>query len=303
MTDEKSEIEIMDEQSEVELGPWFSTYGLITAERILGTYQIKLSQDKLSEAFKSTFSFYHQVLEVPLKHVLNGIVLEQANDYSIYAQKIFIDYLLSAEHSKADEAHGASSREAIENERQQLVILGEEFHKKEIEHLNLIATSQSKLIKITAEFNLALEQAITSVSVSLKQSGSTETKTKIEESITYALTYCDLIDPQLQSNQFLFLEKMNEILKITLNKDLKEEIMEDLTEVLDVVLHFKANIRTYLEQAKEINVQANLFRTQFYDAILRVTELINLLPDYRIDPVQDAANRETLYFDKSIGSP
>ena len=51
----------------------------------------------------------------------------------------------------------------------------------------------------------------------------------------------------------------------------------------------------------EISVQARSYRSQFFDTIIRVTELMKLLPEYKIDPVQDAINRETLYFDKTIG--
>lgn len=290
------------EKSEPELTNLLSTYGLITAERILGKYQINLSQDELIAAIKSSFSFYHQVLRVPLKHVLNGIVLEQAKDYVVYAQKIFIDYLLSAEYNKSNEAQGASTREIIEQERQQLIVIGDDYHKKEMEHFNLIATSQSFLMKITGEFNRVLKDAIASVTTCLKNSGSAETEIKVREAIIYALTYCDLIDPQLQSNQFLFIEKINDVLKITWSDDLKEKIMGCMAKVLDIVLNFKMNTASYLQQAEEISVQANLYRTQFYEAILRITELINLLPDYQIDPIQDASNRETLYFDKNIGA-
>ena len=85
------------EKADNELSQWFSTYGVITAERILGNYKINLAHTDLVGAIKSPFSFYHRLLQVPLKNVLNGIVLQQANDYHIYAQKLFIDYLLSGE--------------------------------------------------------------------------------------------------------------------------------------------------------------------------------------------------------------
>src|SRR5580704_2455101 len=98
-----------EKQTADELSQWYSTYGVITAERILSTYQIALSQSDLLVAVKSPFSFYHQLLQVPLKNVLNGIVLQQANDYHVYAQKLFIDYLLSGESGKPPEAQGAQT--------------------------------------------------------------------------------------------------------------------------------------------------------------------------------------------------
>ncbi|EHL30159.1 hypothetical protein [Legionella drancourtii] len=289
-------------KSEIASSKWFSTYGIITAERILGKYQIKLAQDELITAIKSPFSFYHKLLEIPLKNVLNGIVLQQANDYHIYAQKLFIDYLLSGENSKEEGAQGASTREAMENERQQLVLLGEEYHKNEGEHNNLIASSQAALIKITHEFNVALEQAVTMLATTLKNVGLADAKTKARLAIIHALIFCNLSEPQLQSNPFLFTEKMNEILKISFKEDIKEKIMENLSVLLNIVLNFDANVETFIERGKEMSVRANSFRSEFHDTIIRVMELIKLLPEYRIDLDQDAINREPLYFDKSIGA-
>lgn len=282
--------------SENDMSHWFSTYGLITAERILGRYQIKLAQNDLVSAIKIPFSFYHRLVEIPLKNVLNGIVFEQAKDYHVYVQKLFIDYLLSGENSKNEAAQGAGTREGIENERQQLVSLGEEYHKKELEHNNLIARSQETLIKITRNFNEALQKSISAVTVTLKHDPKS-----VRQAIIHALIHCDLTDPQLQSNQFLFTEKMNEVLKLSFNEDLKAKLMENLSGVLDIVLHFSANVGHFLEQTNEIHVQANSFRSQFYETILRVVELLNLLPEYKIDPIQDEINRESLHFDKSIG--
>ena len=89
-----------DEKLENDISQWFSTYGVITAERILGRYQIQLPQTELVAAVKNPFSFYHKLVELPIRNVLNGIVLQQANDYHIYVQKLYIDYLLSGETSK-----------------------------------------------------------------------------------------------------------------------------------------------------------------------------------------------------------
>lgn len=288
------------EKSEIALSHWFSTYGMITAERVFGKYQIKLASNDLVAAIISPVSFYHKLLAIPLKNVLNGIIMQQANDYHIYAQKLFIDYLLSGENSKAEEAQGGNTRESMENERQQLVTLGEEYHKKEGEHSNLIANSQASLIKITREFNTALETGITSVIATLKSEG--PAKSKVRQAINHALIYCDLTDPQLQSNQFLFIEKMNEILKTSLNEGIKEKIMENMSELLKIVLGFDANVRTYIDQAEEMSLQMNSFRKQFFDTIIRVVDLIKLLPEYKLDPIQDVINREPLYFDKSIGA-
>ncbi|OEH46128.1 hypothetical protein lpari_02861 [Legionella parisiensis] len=156
------------EEIDTELSHWFSTYGIITAERLLGRYNVNLAQTELVVAIRSPFSFYHRMLKVPLRSVLNGIILQQANDYHVYVQKLFIDYLLSGENSKGEEAQGASTREVIEKERQQLVALGDEFNAVQGEHDYLIANSQASLIRIAQIFNTELDKAISSLKKNLR---------------------------------------------------------------------------------------------------------------------------------------
>jgi hypothetical protein len=283
-------------KSEIDVSHWFSTYGVITADRILGRYQIKLASTNLMSAIKSPFSFYHKLLDVPLRNVLNGIVLQQANDYHVYGQKLFIDYLLSGENSKDDASQGAGTRESLENERIDLVALGEEFHQKEGEHNNLIAASQAVLLTITRNFNAAIEQSINAVATTTKQP-----KNAVRQAITHALIYCDLNNPQLQSDPFLFTDSIVEGLKTSVDHEVKAKITENVSGLLEIVLKFDEEIKPFAERAEDMAIQANSYRSQFYNAILRILELLKLLPDYKIDPEQDVINREALNFDKSIG--
>ncbi|WP_454783666.1 hypothetical protein [Legionella sp. WA2024007413] len=288
------------EESDNELSHWFSTYGVITAERILGTYKVNLAQSELVEAIKSPYSFYHRLLRVPLKSVLNGIILQQANDYHVYTQKLFIDYLLSGENSKGEEAQGASTREELENERQQLVNLGDEFHNVQGQHDWLIANSQSALIRVTQIFNTEIEKAIASLRGLLKSMGISEKKSKIRQAINHALIYCNILD--VQNNQYFFIEKINEVLKTPLTEDLERKMAMILSEVVLIDMDFDEQISDFLAQTEEIGQAANSYRTLFYETILRVIDLMKSLPEYKIDPEQDAINREPLYFDKTIGA-
>lgn len=288
------------EEIDNELNQWFSTYGAITAERILGRYNVNLAQTDLVAAIKSPFSFYHRLIQVPLKSVLNGIVLQQANDYHVYVQKLFIDYLLSGENSKGEEAQGAATREIIENERQQLVALGEEFQKVQGDQDYLIANSQRILIQMTQLFNAELEKAISLLNKLLKAAGHKVKKSQIRQAINHALIYCNVIE--IQTNGSLFIAKMNEVLKISLTEDLKGKMLTSLSEILQMNIDFDDQIMDYVQQTDEINRSANSYRNQFFDTIIRVIDLMKSLPEYKIDPEQDAINREPLYFDKSIGS-
>lgn len=287
------------QEIDTELSQWFSTYGAITAERILGRYKINLAQSELVAAIKSPFSFYHRILQVPLKSVLNGIVLQQANDYHVYVQKLFIDYLLSGENAKGEEAQGASTREIIENERQQLVKLGEEFHKAQGQHDNFIATSQSVLIKMTQVFNTEFEKSLSSINKLFKAANFSYKKSHIRQAINHALIYCNMTEVQM--NQTLFIDKMNDVLKAPLSEDLKGKMLTAMSELLQIDMDFDEQIMDYVQQANEVNLLANSYRNQFHDTIIRVIELMKSLPEYKIDPEQDAINREALHFDKSIG--
>ncbi|KTD11151.1 hypothetical protein Lgra_2117 [Legionella gratiana] len=291
-----------EEKANNELSHWFSTYGVITAERILGRYQIALEHTELVEAIKTPTSLYHHLVQVPLRNVLNGIVLEQANDYHVYAQKLFIDYLLSGESAKDEESQGAATREVLERERQQLISLGDEFHKTHGRHDWLIAESQSVLIKVAHLFNVEMEKSINALKSSLKSVNFSGSKSEIRKAIRSGLIYCNIMDDQTKESRLHFIEKMNEILKASLTQDTKERMLFNLEKIFKIASDFNEQIKEFIVKTEEITQAANAFRIQFHDTILRVVELIKALPDYKIDPEQDAINREPLYFDKSIGA-
>lgn len=292
----------MDEiQKNDELSRWFSTYGLITAERILGKYSITLSQDELLEAITTPLSFYRYLLQVPLKNVLNGIVLQQASDYHIYAQKLFIDYLLSGESSKEPDSQGAGTRESLEDERQQLVQLGDEFHKLELEQDNLIASSQASLMKIAHDWNTELETALSKLNTLYKSVNSDIKKSSIRKALNKALIHCDLVKDQSQNSKDVLVDKLNQSLKISPTAEIKETVLMNLGGLLQIIESLDTKLGEFADRTNQMGQQAKSFRTQFYETILRVTELIKLLPEYKINPEQDAINREPLYFDRTIG--
>lgn len=288
-------------ETEKELGQWLSTYGTITAERILGKYQIGLPHDELMITLKSPFSLYHRLLQVPLKNILNGIVFQQANDYHLYAQKLFIDYLLSGESSKGENEQGDLTREALNDEQRQLVLLGEEYHQKKSDHDVLIATSQKALIEFSKKWQLVLDSKIKEVNASLISHGFDVKKSTIKQAIHHAMVHCDLTQLTALKNKYTLIDSMNEIFHLPLTAAMKEALMSLFSELPVISLEFDSLMHEFLQQTKALGSQAQSFREQFYNTILRVTHLIQLLPDYKINPEQDEINREALYFDSSIG--
>ncbi|MDI1351350.1 MAG: hypothetical protein PSV35_01055, partial [bacterium] len=260
-----------------------------------------LPQQELISALKSPYSFYHRLLQIPLKNVLNGIILEQANDYHVYAQKLFIDYLLSGESAKGEDAQGAGTRESLEEERKALVVLGEDFNKTQLEHNSLIARSQSILIKITKEWREAFDSSVSSINATLKTHSQDIKLSLIKTGINHALINLDLSYSQYETNHIHFVDKMNEMIKFSSTTEIKEKLQKDLSKLLHILSNFDQDMAEFLEQVDEMNAIARKYREQFYQSILRVTFLINLLPDYRIDLEQDIINRSSLQFDKTIG--
>lgn len=289
----------MDEATkEMDLSHWFSTYGFITAERILGRYQIHIPQNELAPALKNPRSFYHRIVQVPFRNVLNGIIFQQASDYHVYVQKLFVDYLLSAESAKEEGAQGALTRRSMEDERKNLVELGEEFQQRKLEHNVLISSSQKVLIKCAAQWNTALESAIKALHGLINKAGFSLNKSQIRHAIHHAIAHSDVNmakTPEL-------IDKMNNILAVELTTQLKIDALAILDELLIISDECDSHVHKFDEEIRVMNEQANSFRTQFYETILRVISLIQLLPDYRIDEVQDQINREPLHFDKHIGA-
>lgn len=282
-----------------EFSQWFSTYGLITAERILGHYQINLPQKELLTAIKYPTSFYHKLIQVPLKNVLNGIILQQANDYHIYAQKLFIDYLLSGESGKPPEAQGASIRENLEDERKNLVALGEQFNQQQLDHESFINSSQKTFIQISKQLREQLDSGISLVHRLLRKEKSDITMKLTKDSLIHALIYVGFSVNNPQKDTYI--DSMSEALKIKIDDSLKKQLIEQLSSFFDVLVNADSTINQLMSHVADISSAARSYRTRFYESVLRVVELINLLPEYRINPAQDAVNRESLYFDNTIG--
>lgn len=284
------------EQKDVELEQWLSSYGLITIERILGTYQIRLIPSAVSALIKNRFNFYHDILQIPLKNVLNGIVIQQAHDYYVYAQKIYIDYLMSNEMASSEEAPGANVRESLEEERKELIALGEDFRQVELDNDALIARTQVVLIGLTKEWNIHLETAVQSMRQTLHPLDSALNQKTIKQAIEYGFIHCDL-----KTAADSLVQKVIEALNLSFTVKLKDELSPVLSPLIDFSNEAHESIQTFYPLVQEIKELARVYRQRMFDAILKAIDLIKLLPVYKMDLKQDILNKELLYFDKTIG--
>lgn len=291
----------MDSKMESDFSTWFSTYGILTSSTILGTFKIHLREDELLPAIKKTTSVYHKLLAIPVKNVLNGIIYQQAHDYQVYVQKLFVDYLISGEHAKDPESPGASIREQLDEYQKELSQLNESFSAKQDEHEKLILQSQDSLIKCADELQKIMRLTSTKVKEILASEQISKDDSMINSGIRSIVIDFDYI------NQSSLTE--NDAIWVNLEKKLQLELREETKSKLAVVLEVLndpmsdiANILlTFKDQAEEIGLSFRSFRSKFYDLILVVTESINTLPDYSVNLAQEKTNREALYFDAHLG--
>lgn len=291
------------EKVEVEndLTEWLSTYGLVTVERILERYKIRLQQEDLISVIKNPNTFYHQLVRVPLKNVLNGIILQQAHDYQVYAQKLFVDYLLSGESSKSTDSPGGYTREDLEKERQTLIKSGEEFHEQELGHTRLIADSQKSLIKRVEEWQNVLQQAAQKIKTALQSQQIVVDENNIIQAMNILLIMQDGPKTSAVAPKGGEWARVEKIIQQPLSEDKKQIFVEQIDTLRSFMSETESLLQDFIDKITAMSATLRDFRTQFYNLILKTTELIRQLPEYRADPVQTEENRESLYFDTAIG--
>lgn len=280
-----------------ELSQWMSTYGLITAERILERYKIRLDHELLFAAMKNPLCFYYQILKIPLKNVFNGIILQQAYDYEIYAQKLYIDYLISGETTKSEDAAGGFTREELEKERRMLVAMAENFRECEFEHKKLIASSQKALIeKATIWLNALASSAET---ISFQVNGIDEDQiTRIFDILLVnpAITNETRINPKTAAWQ-----PVEQLFGEQLSENLRQTFIDELVKLKALNIEIENSLSNFSESTKAMEQSLKGWRSDFYGLIIRVQSLLNSLPDYHIDLAQIEQNKESLFFDPEIG--
>lgn len=279
-----------------ELSGWFSTYGLITAQRIYDRYGIHLSQDDLIHTLKTPGTFYHRLLIVPLGNVFNGIVLEQATDYQKYAQKQFIDYLLSDENAKSPDSPGANIREDLEAMRLELMERNNAFHRLEIEHEKLIAASQTRIIEYTRKCH----EKITQLAQDMKRKLSLHaSEAKVFKALQTGLVYSAAGATPEETGHSL--ARMEAVLEEPLLSSTRETLLQDINQLQTFFAESADVLEPFHADVKAMEKRLRSTRSDFHAFILRANELFILLPEYRPDPGQVQANREALHFDTNIG--
>lgn len=289
-----------EEQTVNDLSSWFSTYGVITAQRLLERYRIKLKDDDLIYALKTPNSFYNSLLRIPLKNVFNGIIMQQVRDYQVYSQKLFVDYLLSGEDAKVEEAPGAGTREAMETERKALMELGNDFHQHELDQERLIAESQAILIKHAETWQKKIASMAEELKTGFAKTGVDLSADKAKRALTTLLTQYNFND-DLSSVSPERWKRVEEILSTPITKDIKQLFIQVMSGLSGFAENNDQAMADFGFKITQMNTNLRDFRTQFTGLIVRVTDLSQLLPDYQADIAQTNENKEQLHFNSHLG--
>ncbi len=279
-----------------DLSDWLSTYGLITVEKILERYHIRLSVDDLRRAVKNPDCLFFRLIQVPLKHSLNGLILQQAKDYQIYAQKLFIDYLLSGESSQ----EGSQVRDDLEETRKELVAMGEVFNEKDLANDRLIAKSQMLLIKTGKLFHQHVLMSEKKIRQALQQSGVMIHDHQLIIKCLYTLISDYTSKTRLSDQHDAWLRVKNilgqpyDLLLCQLMRDEAEKLNQIDSDTINELQNFS-------DQALMNTSDFKKFRTDFSAIIVRTNELLTTVGGYHLDVQQLAVNQLDLYFDAKIG--
>jgi len=123
-----------------------SSYALYTAGRVLERLGLHIPTDELQLRLQKKDALVFAFLNIPIKNIRNNIIFQQAYDYQVYVQKLFIDYQLSPEYEKPPGSPGENTREELNDKFNRLISMVDELSKLQTKSLRLISDSQAWLI-------------------------------------------------------------------------------------------------------------------------------------------------------------
>lgn len=285
----KKELKKPQEIINSSISSWYSTYGQLTVERILTRFTIRVDTSILKIALENSNSFYFQLLKIPYKNILNTIISEQAFEYQTFAQKIFVDFLLSGQNDQPQGSPGDHTRDAINNERKALLGIIDKFSHAQNSQRRLIAETQKILIQIANDFNKTVNSLLTH-------------KLFLAEGIDAdnARNIINILLACQDSNQGIAHSDINKISDLA-NINVTEEMTSQLISLVEPLLVFATEIqqttKMQLEQANYLGDEFRDYRNDLYNLIIKTNEQIYNLPNYQKVKEKDTKNRESLNFD------
>ena len=277
---------------------WYPTYGVMTAERILGRYNIKLDYKALIAAVKNSESIYYQLLKVPLKNVYSGILMDHASEYQSYVQKLFVDYLVSGQADAPEGSPGETTREAIEELRQELKRFNEHFEQEQAQRRELIASSQALLMNHGREINNLIREIAKLVNSNVD---TTESITDITHMVHEAITESKALNQDGFKADSAFWSKLSELLGAKPSEGLIEQSQQYFNQLEEISSKIDQESEPLMGDADGIIEMMKHEKSSIYQLILKVKEQLSFLPEYRDGEERAQENLSSITFDPKFG--
>ena len=275
---------------------WIPTYGAVTAEKILERYDIRLTQEELFHALSNQNCVFLRLIQVPLKHVFNGLILQQAKDYQTYAQKQYIDYLISGDVDQEESQSGGE----LEATRKELVTIGEAFQEEELINEKLIAQSQLFLIKTTQKLNQKIGASAKKIKQAFIHSGFMAPDDQVFVKILHTLL-CNYDENNGLPDEEQAWMRVEKLVGRSFELSLRDVLRAEVAMLSKMSSETQADIAKLTEEVLLISQSLKRFRADFASIIVRTNELLTMVSGYRIDEHQLKINQQDLYFDAKIG--
>ncbi|MCC5793074.1 MAG: hypothetical protein JJT82_10790 [Legionellaceae bacterium] len=290
---------VQQAESETELNEtqWFSTYGIMTAKRIVDRYKLSFDDRDLLHALKLPHSFIHTLIKLPLRNILNDVIREQAYDYITYAQKLFVDYLLSGDTTRPEGSQGAYTREELEETRQQVVSLSKNFQTVEYQHFKLISESQRHVIQFTGSWQEQVKQALQSLTQREPIEGGERSLIRLVNGV---LCYHN-IDAKREEWRATLQTLIARDKSVVLSDLVLDAFVDLIQQQADTAQELVSGLAQYREQSDEMYHKICSYRREAKQLIVKTNELIRILPEYQTNPAQNNKNKEDLNFDARLG--
>ena len=120
-------------------------------------------------------------------------------------------------------------------------------------------------------------------------------------SIRSVLIYSDSLNEQSFDANAKIWDRFSEVIGMELNTEQRNQIAMLLGSLREVKEAVETVRNHHLETIEDVGISIRGYRSQFYDLILKTTELTSLLTDYHLDKEKEEEYRSTLYFDAHLG--
>ena len=287
-----------------------SSYGLMTAERILERFELSLSPPELQKALAAP-SFYRELLELPSRNLYNGILYQQAATRLLYIKKRLMEETLSPEYlqlcqSQAlDEMEEENSfsqfKEFIDERREALLALNQDFKATKLAHDTSIAQSQALLKALAAAWKLELYRVTDALRGKLAEKMEVEAAdfvvTRAKARDLFHALYLEGVDSATDA----FWEKAEAGFGYALTLEERQEVLAALAAFRQFLPEEGFELSEYQAKAEETQTLFDSYRATFGQFMLELVEKLSNFSGKATPASEAEEDLSALFSDYELG--